>query len=98
MEYKKKVSTETRGHCDWHCRIFKQTRDLQEISLLRKHLMVWENRLDTCLDVNMAEGQEIGSSRSLDTFPRLPHMFLAVLLRELQPWASMKEWAILSSC
>lgn len=32
--------------------------------------MVWQNRLDTCSEVNMAEGQEGGSSISPDTSAR----------------------------
>lgn len=33
--------------------------------------MDWQNRLDTRSEVNMAEGQEGGSSISLDTFSRV---------------------------
>ena len=64
-----------------------------------EHLVVWHNRLDTSLQVNMAEGQGGGSFISPDTSLKSTRMLrAAVLLRALQPWASMKEWAIRSSC
>lgn len=52
-----------KGVSVWQCGMFKQTRD---------HLMVWQNRLDTCSMVNMAEGQEGESFITLDTFLRVP--------------------------
>lgn len=81
---------------DWCCRIFKQTRAFQEISL-SKASYVLTGQIGYMF-ANMAEGQKAGSCTLSRHFLKSTHVVLAALLRALQPWASMKEWAILSSC